>query len=155
MAKSLNSIIKLTIVSEVVVKMYLLKIKYIYVLIAKQNKGNFYCETAKMTSSIFSSFPLGERGSLGMRYVKIIFSKGIILQDLMKKPMYSTLKIKMDNLPDYIPCELLKSTQGCKMVRNTRNRIHGPDLLFPLSNLFVDTVTPNHISTQQIKKWTD
>lgn len=105
MAKSLNSIIKLTTVSEVVVKMYLLKIKNIYVLIAKQNKGNFYCETAKMTSSIFSSFPLGERGSLGMRYVKIIFSKGIILQDLMKKPMYSTLKIKMDNLPEYIPCE--------------------------------------------------
>lgn len=38
--------IKLTIVSKVTVKVYLVKIKYIYALFVKQNKGNFFCKTA-------------------------------------------------------------------------------------------------------------
>lgn len=112
--KSLNSIIKLPSESKVAVKAYLIKIRYIYAPIAKQNKGNFYCETAKMTSSIFSSFPLGERGFCTMRYVKLIF-KPIILQDLMKNPMKRILKIKMDNSPDY---------------RNRRKGIDGLNLFF-------------------------
>lgn len=113
--KSLNSIIKLPSESKVAVKAYLIKIRYIYAPIAKKNKGNFYCETAKMTSSIFSSFPLGERGFCTMRHVKLIFFKPIILQDLMKNPMKRILKIKMDNSPDY---------------RNRRKGIDGLNLFF-------------------------
>ena len=47
-----------------------------------------------MTSSIFSSSALGERGFCNMKYVKLIFFKPIILQDLMKNPMKIILKKK-------------------------------------------------------------
>lgn len=59
-----------------------------------------------------------------MRCEKLILFKGIILKDPMKKFMYGTLKLKMDNLPDCmnLSCELLNLTQGCNMVRNKRKR---------------------------------
>ena len=69
-----------------------------------------------MTSSIFSSSALGERGFCNMKYVKLIFFKPIILQDLMKNPTKIILKKKKkDNSPDY---------------RNRKKGIDGPDLFF-------------------------
>lgn len=83
--------------------MYLLKIKYIYVLIAKQIQEIFIVKQPKWPHQSFLVFHWGKEDLCSMRDVKLISFQGIILQDLMKKKKntYSILKIKMENLPDY------------------------------------------------------
>lgn len=90
--------------------MYVIKVKYIYAPVAKQNKGNFHCETDKTTSLNFPSFPLGGEGSLHHEVREINLLQRCYSAGSYAKPHADSLKNKDGHTPEYIflPCELVK-----------------------------------------------